>query len=216
MGGICICGCGGETLPCTITNKRHGLIKGQPNRYIKGHNRPWLGKKRGEIPDEQKKKMRDSHLGKKYNVSDSGGEVMRRNMKKATTPENRNKTTMKLIGRKQTPEHVRNAMRRRPITTLEQAFQKIIDDHGLPYRFVGNGAFIIDGLNPDFININGEKIAIEVYARMFKEIGGRTVEKYKADRIKRLSPYGWTVYFFDETQVKAEYVLKSLEGGYSN
>jgi hypothetical protein len=198
----CSCGCGEKVL--TIGNK-----------YVHGHNRPWLGKKRPSLTDEVKDKMRVSHLGRKYNMTDEGLKVCRENCRKMHTPENRMKTTLKLRGRKQTPDHVRNAMRRRPITSLELAFKKIVDDNGLPYKFVGNGAFIIDGLNPDFINTNGDKIAIEVYARMYKEIGGRTVKKYKADRIKRLSPFGWKIYFFDELQVKPEFVLNTL-GGYSN
>ena len=212
---ICLCGCGGETGPCFVTNKRLGYVKGNPNKYIKGHNSPWLGKKRPPLTDEVKEKMRRSHLGKKYNMTEEGREVCRRNCKKMHTPERRLKTTLKLRGRKQTPEHIRNAMRRRPITSLELAFQKIVNENGLPYKFVGNGSFIIDGLNPDFINTNGDKIAIEVYARIYKKIDGRSVAKYKSDRIRRFSPFGWKIYFFDETQVKEGFVLNTL-GGNSN
>jgi hypothetical protein len=31
------------------------------------------------------------------------------------------------------------------------------------YQFVGNGEFILDGLNPDFVNINGQKKVIELF-----------------------------------------------------
>jgi len=196
---FCKCGCGLK------------VIK-YDNNYLHGHNKPWLGKKRPSIPDEVKIKMRNGHLGKKYNVSEEGHKAIMENLKKMLTPENRMKTTLKLRGRKLSPEHIQHALKRRPITSLELAFQKIIDDNDLSYKFVGNGAFIIDGLNPDFININGKKIAIEVYARLFKQMGNRTIEKYKENRIKRLSAYGWKVYFFDETQVNADYVLSALGG----
>jgi hypothetical protein len=38
------------------------------------------------------------------------------------------------------------------------------------------------------------------------------LEKYKTDRVKRLSPFGWKLYFFDETQINNEFVLKTLGG----
>jgi len=206
MIGICLCGCGGETKQ----------VKGKPNVYIKGHNSPWKGKKRGPIPNDQKQKMSASHLGRKYSMTEKGSSVLREKGKKNKSPEMIAKMKASLTGRKLTREHVRNAMRRRPITSLELAFKKIIDEYDLPYKFVGNGAFIIDGLNPDFINVNGDKIAIEVFSRFYKEIDGGSVEKYKSDRIKRLSPFGWKLYFFDETQVKPDYVLSTLEGGHSD
>jgi len=213
---LCLCGCGLETKLSMVTNKTHGTVKGNPNKYIKGHNRPWAGLKRGPFSDETKQKQSVAHKGMTYKTTAAGRQQSLENIKKAHTKESREKIRLALTGRKLTPEHIRNSMRRRPITSLELAFQKIIDENGLPYKFVGNGAFIIDGLNPDFINTNGEKIAIEVYARMYKEIGERTVEKYKKNRIKRLSPYGWKIYFFDETQVNKKFVLNTLKGGGSH
>src|SRR3990172_6973412 len=215
INNLCLCGCGEITRPCTIDNKRLGYVKGAPNKYIKGHNRTWEGKKRPPISVEKKRKMREAHLGRKYNMTERGKYVLRENMRKAHSAEAREKIRKFLTGRKLPPEHVKNAMRRRPITSLELAFQKIVQDNKLPYKFVGNGAFIVDGLNPDFINVNGEKIAIEVFSRFYKEIDGGTVEEYKSERIKRLSPFGWRLFFFDETQVYPEYVL-SILGGNSN
>lgn len=34
---LCECGCGQKTLPAEETNKKSGSIKGQPQRYIHGH-----------------------------------------------------------------------------------------------------------------------------------------------------------------------------------
>ena len=36
--GLCECGCGGKTNVSKKTNKRRGYIKGEPIRYIRGHN----------------------------------------------------------------------------------------------------------------------------------------------------------------------------------
>lgn len=45
----------------------------------------------------------------------------------------------------------------------ERKLIKIINDNQLPYKFCGNGEFIIGYKNPDFVNVNGEKKIIEVF-----------------------------------------------------
>ena len=48
---------------------------------------------------------------------------------------------------------------------LRKRFLKIIIDlinkYNLPYKYTGNGKFILGGKNPDFVNVNGEKICEE-------------------------------------------------------
>lgn len=39
--GLCECGCGGHTLIADKTDSRFGRVKGQPLRFIHGHNRAW-------------------------------------------------------------------------------------------------------------------------------------------------------------------------------
>jgi hypothetical protein len=36
--GICQCGCGQPTRPCLSTNRKIGLFKGLPHRFLPGHN----------------------------------------------------------------------------------------------------------------------------------------------------------------------------------
>lgn len=48
-------------------------------------------------------------------------------------------------------------------TGPERKLIRIIKKYKLPYKYTGDGSFIIGGLNPDFVNINGEKIAIDVF-----------------------------------------------------
>jgi len=113
-----------------------------------------------------------------------------------------------------TPEVIKKALTRRPMSSLEVKFQSIIDKHNLPYKFVGNGEFFLERKNPDFININGEKKAIEVYARIHKEkLRGIKIAKWKKDRQEVFAKYGWQVIFFDETELNEENVLSSLKGG---
>ena|SRR3990167_1953531 len=35
---LCACGCGCTTRPSMVTNAKRGVVRGQPNQYIKGHN----------------------------------------------------------------------------------------------------------------------------------------------------------------------------------
>lgn len=113
-------------------------------------------------------------------------------------------------GVKYSDERVRNSLRRRIPTTLESHFQNIINKNNLSYKYVGDGSFIIAGYNPDFINTNGEKVAIEVYSRYYKEKNNISVRCWKNNRQKKFNEYGWRIIFFDETQVKEQYVLNKL------
>lgn len=113
------------------------------------------------------------------------------------------------------PETIRKALRRRPISSLEVRFQEIVNKHKLPYKYVGNGRFFIERKNPDFININGEKKAIEVYARKHKEkMRNMTIESWKKDRQAIFAKYGWEIIFFNEVELNDENnVLTTLKGG---
>lgn len=113
-------------------------------------------------------------------------------------------------GRKLTPEQIKNALRRRTPTSLEEKFSAIIEKNNLPYKYTGNGAFIIENCNPDFINTNHEKIAIEVYAKFYKQLDGRTVKSWKNRRTRIFKKYGWKVIYFEESEVKEKKVLEVL------
>ena len=56
-------------------------------------------------------------------------------------------------------------------------------------------------MNPDFVNINGEKIAIEVYNNYWKEYNYGSVNNYVTTRKKSLSKYGWNVIFIHDSQM---------------
>ncbi len=115
-------------------------------------------------------------------------------------------------GKKLSAEHIRKALSRRTPTSLEKKFLGIVEKNGLPYKFVGDGSFMIGRKNPDFININGQKIAVEVYARYYKLRHAETVQEWKEDRQRVFKEYGWTTIFFDETQVNERTILKQLGG----
>ena len=108
------------------------------------------------------------------------------------------------------PENIKKALRRRIPTSLEEKFQEIIAKHNLPYKYVGDGSFMIGKKNPDFININSEKIAIEVYARYFKKRDNRDIEQWKQKRNRVFRKFGWKIIYFNEVEVNEENVLRVL------
>jgi len=111
-----------------------------------------------------------------------------------------------------TKEHIKKCLRRRTPSSLEEKFQKIIDKYNLPYKFVGNGKFFIERYNPDFINTNHEKIAVEVYARYYKLRHDKTIEEWKKERSGIFAKYGWKVIYFNEMEVNEKNILNALLG----
>jgi len=158
----------------------------------------------GQRPSEEtKKKMSEAHLKRKERLGYINSPETRRKLSEVMKGQGK--------GRKLTKELIRKHLRRRIPSSLELKFQKIITKHNLPYKFTGNGSFIIANCNPDFININKEKIAIEVYARFYKRLDGRDIEKWKEERTKVFRKFGWEIIYFDETEIEEDYVLGILQ-----
>lgn len=131
-------------------------------------------------------------------------------MKKSRGREWKIKLSKSNKGRIRTKDQIKKMLRRRIPSSLEKQFLNIINSNRLPYKYVGNGTFFIENCNPDFININGDKIAIEVYSRYYKLRNWKSIEQWKQIRKKMFDKYGWQLLFFDETQVKEPYVLGVL------
>jgi hypothetical protein len=145
-------------------------------------------------------------------MSEEGRAVCRNNAKKMHTTEAISRMSQSLTGRKLAKEHIRKSRISSRPTSLERLMIDIIGELGLPYKYTGDGAVKIDGLNPDFINIDGLKIALEVYTKIYKEIDGRSIQKWKAERSERFSKHGWVIWYFDESQVNINYVRNILGG----
>lgn len=110
-----------------------------------------------------------------------------------------------------TPYCIKKALTRRIPTSLEDKFQKVIDKFDLPYKYVGDGKFFIEKYNPDFINTNHEKIAIEVYARYYKLRNNISIRKWKEKRNKVFNKYGWKILYFNEVEVNEENILEKIK-----
>lgn len=79
---------------------------------------------------------------------------------------------------------------RRP-TGPEKKLIGIIERHNLPFKYTGNGSFILEGLNPDFIETDGRKIAIDVFGDYWHTLKADK-ESYTEDGRKAIfTKYGW-------------------------
>ncbi len=147
---------------------------------------PWnKGKK---LSEEHKRKLSESHKGNKNSPS----------------------WFKKMCGRKLSSEHIKKAMRRRIPTSLKERFMEIAYKHNLPYAYVGAGSLVIENFNPDFVNVGNEKILVEVYARIYKTLDGKSIETWKNTRTDTFLRHGWNTIFFDEIELTEENVLLAL------
>lgn len=92
---------------------------------------------------------------------------------------------------------------------VEKKVIAYIEQNNLPFKFVGNGKFWIENVNPDFVNVNGEKKAVEVNGCYwhncpihFPVKGYRSSidrDEHKENVYKK---YGWTVTTLWEHDIK--------------
>ncbi|MEK6879815.1 MAG: hypothetical protein AABY22_09425, partial [Nanoarchaeota archaeon] len=88
-------------------------------------------------------------------------------------------------------------------TSFEETIQNIVVKNNLNFRYTGNGDYLINFKNPDFIN-EKEKIAIEVFHSWFKIRDYGSIEGYKDFCKSKYEPKGWKVVFIDENELKDE------------
>lgn len=66
------------------------------------------------------------------------------------------------VFRDKTVEAILAGWHRRP-TQPEEQLDELLQSNELPYRYVGDGQFILAGKCPDFVNCSGEKKVIELF-----------------------------------------------------
>jgi len=93
------------------------------------------------------------------------------------------------------------ALHKRP-TTPEQKLIDIITKYQLPFRYTGDGSFIIAGLNPDFVNINGLKVAIDVFGDYWHGERANSLTYTEQGRKVRFAEFGWNLVVLWESQIK--------------
>lgn len=90
---------------------------------------------------------------------------------------------------------------RRP-TGPEKKLIGLIAKYRLPYKYTGDGSFIIGGLNPDFVNINGAKVAIDVFGDYWHTIKADKESYNEEGRKKIFADYGWQLIVLWENEVE--------------
>ena len=87
----------------------------------------------------------------------------------------------------------------------EQFLINICNKHNFPYKYVGNGEFILAGKIPDFLNVNGQKKIIEVYGDYWHR------NDDPQDRINLFKQYGFdTLVFWEHEVYDEDYVVKKI------
>ena len=92
-------------------------------------------------------------------------------------------------------------------TNPELIFEAICKKHDLPFKYTGDGSFWIKNLNPDFVECNGKKIAVEIFGDYWHSPLLRNTVSYNQTyegRKKVLKKYGWKLIVLWESDLKRE------------
>ena len=172
---------------------------------------PHFGKHRTK---ETKQKIGEAHKGKKnHNFGKHLSEETKQKMSKAKKGKHPTEETKKKL---------REARKKRRFpksrTKPELIFEEICKKNTLPFIYTGDGDFWIHNINPDFVECNGKKIAIEIFGDYWHSPLLRQNIPYNQTyegRKKTLKKYGWKLAVFWESDLKREdaeqFVLSQLK-----
>jgi len=82
----------------------------------------------------------------------------------------------------------------------EKIIKKLLNKLSKDYKYVGNGSFIIEGFNPDFMNINGKKKLIEIFGSYWHK-RPEVIERDRR-RIRAYKKYGYDSLIIWEHELK--------------
>lgn len=170
-----------------------------------------------KIPPETRKKIALALRGRKHS-NETKIKISETRKSRAIVPWNKGKLCpyIKEVFLKNREKRLR-ALCKKP-TKLEKLFANLAKRLGLSFRYTGNGTFWIGDINPDFVECNGKKIAVEVFGDYWHSPllnpNIRDSSTYEG-RKKILSKYGWKLIVFWGGELKSpkaeEIVLKKLE-----
>ncbi len=213
---ICSCGCNKKTYKYDAT----GRIK----KFIHGHNR------RNKLHSEEiKKKISESEKGKVVSIKTKLKQSKSRLQYFIKNPDKEKERYLKigdaLRGRKQRAEvilsrkekwknplyremHLKKMLNFKTPNNPERRMIEIINKFNLPYKFVGNGALLIGGFNPDFVNYDKQKILIEIFGDYWHK--RPDWERRDKKRLEAFTSAGYkTIIFWEHELVKRKEVKNS-------
>jgi len=85
-------------------------------------------------------------------------------------------------------------------TSFEKRIDELCIENSLPFIYTGDGRFLINFKNPDFVN-HKDKVVIEVFHSYFKIRDYGNIENYKEHCKKKYNSAGWKVIFIGENEV---------------
>jgi G:T-mismatch repair DNA endonuclease (very short patch repair protein) len=97
---------------------------------------------------------------------------------------------------------------------LERRIIELVNEHNLPLRYVGNGEFVINGRNPDFISTDGTKKVIEVFGNYWHsplfnpKINGKRTYRDTLDFYRQ---HGYDCLILWEDEIYGEAVIKKIK-----
>jgi very-short-patch-repair endonuclease len=122
--------------------------------------------------------------------SDRMREVSRRLL---SDPTYRKKAIMTLISPESRMKAIK-AVHQNP-NKPERRLNRLLQSNHLPFKFTGDGQFLIGRLNPDFVHNNGKKQVIEIFGRTYHDphVSFRDVPILQTveGRIEYFKKYGW-------------------------
>jgi len=160
---------------------------------LKGEGNPFYGKHHTE---ETKRKISEHHRGKRYSPQTEFQNLWK-------IPKYRKLFIEAQKNRKDNILNIVKNTHKRP-TVPERKLIEIIEKHKLPYRYTGNGSFWIENLNPDFVECNGHKIALEVFGSYWHSpmLNPKVDERMTFHRRKQVfKKYGWKCVIFWDDEV---------------
>jgi G:T-mismatch repair DNA endonuclease (very short patch repair protein) len=92
-------------------------------------------------------------------------------------------------------------------TKPEQKLIKIIEKHNLPFKYTGDGSFLINGFIPDFIECNGKKLIIELFGDYWHNPNkNKKLEWYRTEEGRKnlFSNFGFKTLIIWESELKDE------------
>jgi len=176
-------------------------LKGKPAPHISESNKRRAGEKRPKHFSMFMKEWHKSHIhpmtGRTKEKNPFYNQVHSNKTKQIIGEKNRINTINSWKNdeyREKTIKAQLKGLFKRP-TSFEKQMSQIIQKNDLPYKYVGDGSFLIGYKNPDFINVNGKKICIEVYHPYFKIRDFGSCENYEKLRSEHFVKYGWETIF---------------------
>lgn len=160
----------------------------------KGEKHPFFGKHHTK---ETKKKLSNANKGEKHPFFGK----------------HHSESTRKKIGIKRKaqkfPKHH---------TKPELIFEQICKKNNLPFKYTGDGSFWIHNINPDFVECNGKKLAVEIFGDYWHSplLNYRLKENRTLSyRKKILKKYGWKLIVFWESDLvrkdAEQFVLSEMQ-----